>query len=93
MDSEGAARWATDRLDSVADGSNTMSQRKLASVVKRGGGIQAVKAIAASKSVHLSLPEDDKGNKIIAAATRAIRAAREFCKSAMEQEAPFVFGF
>ena len=70
MSSESAEKWAADWLDAVADGSNTMSQRKLSSVVKRGGGIGAVKQIAARKGVHLLLLEDDKGNELVAASTK-----------------------
>ncbi len=62
--------WATEWLDSVADGSNTMSQRKLSSVEKRGGGIKAVQAIAKTKGVHLLLLEDDQGNALVAASSK-----------------------
>ncbi len=68
-----AAQWAAEWLDSVADGSNTMSQRKLTSVEKHGGGIEAVKAIAKNKGVHLLLLEDDKGNELIAASTKPFK--------------------
>ncbi len=40
-----AAQWAADRLDRVADGFNTMSQRKLSSV-EAHGGLEAVKTLA-----------------------------------------------
>ena len=73
MDSTGANKWATEWLDAVADGSNAMSQRKLSSVVKRGGGIDAIKAIAAKKGVHLLLLEDDKGNELVAASTKPFK--------------------
>ena len=62
--------WATTWLDTVADGSNTMSQRKLSSVEKRGGGIEALKAVAKAKGVHLLLVEDDKGNELVAASVK-----------------------
>ena len=62
-----AAQWATEWLDGVADGSNTMSQRKLTSVEKRGGGLEAVKALAEQKGVHLLLVTDDKGDELVAA--------------------------
>lgn len=68
--SETPLEWATAWLDSVADGSNTMSQRKLSSVQKRGGGVEAVKAVAREKGVHLLLVEDDKGNELVAASTK-----------------------
>ncbi len=62
-------QWAADWLDRVADGSNTMSQRKLSSVEKHGG-LEAVKALAQEKGVHLLLLEDDQGNELIAASTK-----------------------
>ena len=70
---DSASQWAVEWMDSVADGSNTMSQRKLSSVEKRGGGIEAVKAIAKQKGVHLLLLEDDKGNELVAASTKAFK--------------------
>ena len=68
-----AAQWAAAWLDTVADGSNTMSQRKLSSIEKHGGGIDAVKAIAKEKGVHLLLLEDDKGNELVAASTKSFK--------------------
>ena len=68
-----ASQWASDWLDSVADGSNTMSQRKLTSVEKRGGGLKVIKAIAKRKGVHLLLLEDDKGDKLIAASVKPFK--------------------
>ncbi len=70
---DSAAQWATAWLDSVADGSNTMSQRKLSSVERLGGGIEAVKAIAKQKGVHLLLLEDDQGNELVAASTKPFK--------------------
>ena len=70
---DSATRWAAAWLDTVADGSNTMSQRKLTSVERLGGGIAAVKAIAKQKGVHLLLLEDDKGNELVAASTRPFK--------------------
>ena len=67
---ESETEWANSWLDSVAKGLNTMSQRKLSSIEKRGGGLDAVKAIAQRKKVHLLLIEDDQGNEIIAASTK-----------------------
>ena len=60
-------QWAADWLASVADGSNTMSQRKLTSVDKYGGGLDAVRAVARNKGVHLILLTDDQGNELVAA--------------------------
>lgn len=66
-------KWASDWLDSVADGSNTMSQRKLSSIEKRGGGLKAIKALAKNQGVHLLLLEDDKGNELVAASTKPFK--------------------
>ena len=62
--------WASEWLDAVADGSSTMSQRKLTSIERRGGGLEAVKALAQEKGVHLLLVEDDKGNELVAASVK-----------------------
>ena len=67
---EAASQWAAEWLDGVADGSNTMSQRKLSSVEKRGGGLEAVAALARERGVHLLLLEDDKGDELVAASTK-----------------------
>ena len=66
-------KWTSDWLNSVADGSNTMSQRKLSTIEKRGGGLNAVKAAAKKKGVHLVLLEDDKGNELVAASTKPFK--------------------
>lgn len=66
---ETTAQWAADWLDAVADGSRTMSQRKLSSIEKRGG-LEAVKALAEQRGVHLLLLEDDKGDELVAASTK-----------------------
>jgi|GEM_PF-778306 len=68
--SEAAAQWAAAWLDGVADGSNTMSSRKRTSVEKRGGGLEAVKALARERGVHLLLLIDDKGDELIAASVK-----------------------
>ena len=68
--SETTTQWAAQWLDGVADGSNTMSQRKLSSIETRGGGLDAVKALAEQKGVHLLLLEDDKGEALVAASTK-----------------------
>lgn len=65
-------QWVSDWLDSVADGSKTMSQRKLSSIEKRGG-IKAVKNLAKKKGVHLVLLEDDKGNELVAASNKPFK--------------------
>ncbi len=68
-----ATQWADEWLGAVADGSNTMSQRKLSSVQERGGGLEAVKVMAEQKGVHLLLVEDDKGNELVAASTKPFK--------------------
>ena len=64
--------WITDWLDSVADGSSTMSQRSLASIEKHGG-LGAVTVAAVERSVHLLLVEDEAGREIIAASKRPFK--------------------
>lgn len=68
-----ATQWASEWLDSVANGSNSMSQRKLTSIEEKGGGIEMVKAIAEEKGVHLLLLEDDKGNELVAASSKPFK--------------------
>ena len=68
-----ATQWTTEWLDAVAVGSNIMSQRKLSSVQRRGGSLEAVSAIARQKGVHLLLVEDDKGNELVAASTKPFK--------------------
>ena len=65
-----AERWATEWLDGVADGTYPMSQRKLASVDTRGGGLEAVRRVAEVKGVHLLMLEDDKGEMLVAASVK-----------------------
>ena len=68
-----AEKWAADWLATVADGSNTMSQRKLTSIEKHGGGLDAVRAVARLKGVHLVLLTDDQGNELVAASTHPFK--------------------
>ena len=70
---EVSAEWAEAWLDGVADGSNTMSQRKLTVIEKRGGGLRAVRAAAKKRGVHLVLLTDDKGNELVAASTQPFK--------------------
>lgn len=65
--------WTERWLNSVADGSNTMSQRKLSVVESKGGGIKAVTKAAQAKGIHLLLIEDDKGNQLVAASTKPFK--------------------
>lgn len=67
------AQWATEWLADVADGSATMSQRRLSSIERLGGGIEAVREIAEQRGVHLLLLEDDKGNELVAASTKPFK--------------------
>lgn len=67
---ENNEHWADEWLSAVADGTLTMSQRKLSSVERRGGGLQAVKVLAEGKGVHLLVVEDDQGDVLVAASTK-----------------------
>ncbi len=69
--SEAAIQWATEWLDGVADGSNTMSQRKLTSIQSRGGDLEAVKALAEQKGVPVLL------NHLLAGARTGTSYARD----------------
>ena len=50
-----------------------MSQRKLTSIEKHGGGLDAVRAVARDKGVHLVLLTDDKGNELVAASVHPFK--------------------
>ncbi len=65
-------QWAEDWLRSVADGSNTMSQRKITSIEKHVS-LSTVKRIAKRMGIHLLLIEDDKGNELMAASTKPVK--------------------
>ena len=67
---EAVSQWTTDWLNGVADGTSTMSQRTLASIEKRGGGLAAVKAQAEARGVHLLLVQDDRGHELVAASRK-----------------------
>ncbi len=58
--------WAAKWIQSVADSSNTMSQRKLTSIQKHGG-LETVKALAEQNGVHLLLVRDEDGSDLVAA--------------------------
>ena len=47
-----------------------MSQRKLTSIEGRGGGLEAVKALAEERGVHLLVLTDDKGDTLVAASRK-----------------------
>ncbi len=65
--STAAGAWAERWIDSVADGKATMSQRKVSSIDRHGGGIEAVTAAAQARGVHLLLLIDDRGERLVAA--------------------------
>ena len=65
-------QWAIDWLDTVADGSNTMSQRKL-SVIEKRGSLEKVKQLAEERGVHLLQLEDEKGSELIAASVNPFK--------------------
>ena len=67
------ARWTAEWLDAVVSGASTMSQRKLTSIEKHGGGIAAVKAAAEQKGVHLLLLTDDKDDELVAASLKPFK--------------------
>lgn len=71
-DQKNELQWATDWLDAVASGANTMSQRKL-SIIEKRGSLAAVKKLAEERGVHLLQIEDDKGNELIAASTKPFK--------------------
>jgi len=58
--------WIGKWIDAVADGSATMSQRRLSSV-ERNGGTEAAIAAARERGVHLAKLTDDQGNVLVAA--------------------------
>lgn len=70
MEPEKNAQWTEEWLEAVANGSLTMSQRKLSSMEARGGGLDAVKTAAQQKGVHLLLIEDDKGDELVVASVK-----------------------
>ena len=61
--------WAKRWLDSVAGGAS-MSQRKVKSVLKHGGDLQAVRKLAIQRGVHLVRLTDDNGIELVAASTK-----------------------
>ena len=59
--------WTERWIESVATGKATMSQRKLTSVERHGGGLSGVKAVAVARGVHLVQLTDDQGDMLTAA--------------------------
>ena len=72
-ESEAGKHWAMEWLTGVADGSKGMSQRKLKLIVKRGGGLTTVKAVAQTVGVHLLLLENEQGVQIVAASKKPFK--------------------
>lgn len=70
---ESTSAWIATWLDAVADGSSTMSQRSLASIERRAGGLEAVVSAAEKRGIHLLLLDDDKGNELLAASTKPFK--------------------
>ena len=68
-----AGQWAAEWLAGVAGGANTMSQRKLPAGENHGGGLDAIRAVAREKGVHLVLLTDDKGDELVAASTHPFK--------------------
>ena len=60
-------RWVATWLDAVVDGRLTMSQRRATAIAQYGGGLEAVKAMAVERGVHLLQLTDDKGELLVAA--------------------------
>lgn len=59
--------WTEAWLDGVVSGASTMSQRKVTSIEKFGGGLAVARDTAKRKGIHLVQLEDDKGNALVAA--------------------------
>ena len=65
--------WTNEWLEGVAKGTNTMSQRMVSSIEKRGGGLTTVKREASKRGIHLVRLEDDKGNDLVAASLKPFK--------------------
>ena len=63
---DGDNDWFAAWIRSVADGSLTMSQRKLSSVVKHGD-VDRLTSVARSAGVHLAIVTDDRGDELVVA--------------------------
>lgn len=69
--SQSVQTWIEKWIGAVADGSATMSQRRLSSIERNGGTAAAIAAAKAS-GVHLAKLTDDKGNVLVAASLHPI---------------------
>jgi len=65
--------WAMEWLTAVADGSKPMSQRNLAMVEKRGGGLEKIEVVAQALGVHLLLLEHNNGDKFLIASKKPFK--------------------
>lgn len=65
--------WTETWLASVAGGTAAMSQRTLARLAARPGGVEAVCAAAQARGVHLAVFTDERGVELVAASRHAIR--------------------
>jgi hypothetical protein len=65
------ASWAHAWLAQVADGSLTMSQRKLSSL-EAHGGVEEARAVAIRLGIHMAVIVDDKGEKLVVASNHPI---------------------
>ncbi len=60
-------------IDAVANGTLTMSQRKVDVLIKIEGDLKPVTAAAKKAGVHLLQLTDDKGNVLLAASKEAFK--------------------
>ena len=65
--------WTDGWLAAVASGEVTMSQRTMARVAARPGGVEAVCTAARARGVHLAVFTDDRGVELVAASRHPIR--------------------
>jgi hypothetical protein len=70
-DSEEA--WCAAWLDAVVAGERTMSQRKLSSVERRGGGLDTLRRLAQARGVHLLILKDEHDVELVAASLQPFR--------------------
>ncbi len=60
-------RWIDAWIGGVADGTKTMSSRRMTSIEKFAGSLKSIKVVAKQRGVHLLLLMDDNGHKVVAA--------------------------
>lgn len=66
-------QWATEWLTAVANGTLTMSQRKLSSVLAHAGNVETIREVAVRLLVHLAIVVDDHGDELVVASVHPIR--------------------